>query len=205
MKIYNLMKMISTKWILSVFESFGLSIPPVGIRFARISQMNKDEIMSFMQGVVMKKKQNKDIDEQATGIEENYDEEKDDENGEKVKSIDEIGEPKEVVSIHNEIKAWNVIVKKAKILYDFFTEKLNLCEVVHLDGIDVDDFKYDKSKGGDIDAKKVLGELRKKGKDHVALSFELLDIERNHYGEVIDVLRKGICIVEKRLNRVLRK
>eukprot|EP01084_Bolivina_argentea_P277395 473557_1 len=59
---------ISTKWILSVFESFGLSIPPVGIRFARISQMNKDEIMSFMQGVVMKKKQNKDIDEQATGI-----------------------------------------------------------------------------------------------------------------------------------------
>merc|ERR1719229_1091158 len=101
----------------------------------------------------------------------------DEKTDEKVKTSDEIGEPKEVVSVENEIKAWNVLVNKAEILYDFFTEKLNLCKAVHLDGIDRDDFKYEKEKGNGINAKGVLNELRLKGKGHVALSFELLDIE----------------------------
>ena len=221
---------ISTRWILNVFEQKGLSVPPPSIRFARIASMSKEEVMGFMAKFYESKKKGDVNIEDMTN--------EDEQPMEKVKKAEEIGEPKEVVSYENEMKALNILVKKSQLMYDFFTEKLELCVDVHINGkvvneVGFDEAAKDKEKkeeeelyGNDdnednkdgkgkkdgkeekidaknFDAKVVMDKLRAMGLHHVALSFELLNIERQHYGDIVRVMKEGVDIVEKRLNKVL--
>ena len=108
-------------------------------------------------------------------------------------------------------------------MYSFFGDKLKLCldaplkgmegqlmetkedeiDVIYGDDDPLEDAMNDKPM--DFDAEKVMAALESKGKDCVALTFKLLQIERKHYKEVVDIMREGIHVIEERLKGVLKK
>eukprot|EP01083_Nonionella_stella_P032094 87821_1 len=98
---------------------------------------------------------------------------------------------KDIISPQNEFKAWNMIADNAQMMSDLWTDKLRICAEEHL-----------KDKDADLDAKQVINRLRAIHKPHVALTFELLHIERTHYANIAKAIASGIHIIKQRFERL---
>ena len=99
----------------------------------------------------------------------------------------------EVLSLRNERAAWAMLKMRATKMAALFAEKTQLCVEMYLD-------EQERKEDATVD---VAATLRARGKERVALCYELLDIERKHYADVVTAMERGIERILKRVRRVL--